>query len=146
MERRCLLVTLGTATLAVPLYQLTGVEPVARLVPLPRVPAWVLGATHRQGAVLSVIDLAALLGQDDATVDLSGARLLVAADDDLGVAFAVAGITETRTFDDGQIEPVAGEFDGRLACVLTGTITDGEQRIGLLDLPAVLRVPEFALA
>lgn len=146
MERRCLLVTMGNATLAVPLHQLTGVEPPVRLVPLPRVPPWVLGATHRQGTVLSVIDLAALLGLDDATLDLASARLLVAADDDLRIAFAVAGITETRTYDDEQLEPVTDDSGGRLAHVLGGTIIAGDDRIGLLDLPAILRAPELAAA
>ena len=146
MERRCLLVTLGTAKLAVPLHQLTGVEPVVRVVPLPRVPAWVLGATHRQGTVLSVIDLAALLGLDDTTLDLTSARLLVAADDDLRIAFAVAGITETRAYDDEQLQPVTEGSNGRLAGVVSGAIAEGEDRIGLLDLPAVLRTPELAAA
>ena len=141
MEQRCLLVPLGPSTFGVPLQQLLGVEPVTRIVPLPHVPSWVLGVTHRQGQVLSVVDLTALLGLPAGPAPAAGGRLLIAADGDLTVAFAVPEVSEVRSIDPDRVEPPTG--GDAVSRFLTGIVSEGEQALGLLDLMQVLRSPEL---
>lgn len=147
VTERCLLVTLGGGNFGVPLRQLVSVEPMPRVVPVPRVPAWMLGVTYRQGSVLSVIDLAAVLDIDGALDNVDkGARLLIAAEGDLSAALAVPAVTEVFDVEPEHVTPIAPLPDRRVNRFLTGHVTYGEQSFSLLDLGRLMRAPEFLLA
>lgn len=143
MEQRCVLVPLGDATYGVPLRQLLGVEPLARLVPLPNVPPWLLGVTYRQGMVLSVVDLGALLQVAPALPEGGEARLLVAVDGDLTVALAVPAVTEVRVVAPEQVQPAPPVSTSAANRFLGGVVAQGDQPFGLLDMARLLRSPEF---
>lgn len=58
-----LVVGVGKALYAMPLIELGGVVPLAELTPLPGAPDFIAGVANLQGRVLSVVHLAALLGE-----------------------------------------------------------------------------------
>lgn len=147
VTERCLLVALGDGYFGVPLRQLVSVEPMPRVVPVPRVPPWLLGVTYRQGRVLPVIDLASILHVDGALDrDNKGARLLIAADGDLSAALAVPAATEVFNVEPEHIVPIAPMPDRLVNRFLTGHVTYGERSFSLLDLGRLMRAPEFLLA
>lgn len=63
---RFLVMTVGAHRYALPFGQVTEVAEVRPLSPVPRAPAWCLGATRSHGTVVAVVDLAAYLdGEPD---------------------------------------------------------------------------------
>ena len=146
VTERCLLINLGAGDYAVPLRQLLSIEPMARVVPVPRVPSWILGVTYREGRVLPVVDLGVMLS-DGVEPDLEHtvARLLIAVDGDVAVALAVPAATEVFTVSAEHIAPVPPLPDRTVNRYLTGNVTYGEQSFGMLDLGRLMRSPEFLL-
>ncbi|MGI8914944.1 MAG: chemotaxis protein CheW [Chloroflexota bacterium] len=146
VTERCLLVNLGGAIFGVSLRQLISVEPMARVMPIPRVPAWLLGVTYRQGRVISVVDLAAMLQLSTALDrDAKDARLLIATEGDFSAALAVPLTTEVFNVAPEQVGPIAPLPDRPVNRFLTGQVNYGEQLFGLLDLGCLMRSPEFML-
>ncbi len=146
MTERCLLISLDDGDFAVPLRQLVSVEPMAHVVPVPRVPAWILGVTYREGRVLPVVDLAAMLREGVGPHPESTlSRLLIAADGDISVALAVPAATEVVTVAPEHVAPVPPLPDRAINRYLTGHVTYGEQSFGMLDLARLMRSPAFLL-
>lgn len=145
MTERCLLITLGGGDYGVPLRQLLSVEPMPKVVPVPRVPAWLLGVTYRQGRVLSVVDLAAMTSAGGGASGAAPTRLLIAADSDIVVGLAVSSTTDVFAVAPEHVTPVPKLPDRPINRFLTGHVTYGEQSFGVLDLTRVMRSPQFLM-
>lgn len=139
MSVRCVFVTLGPHTVAVPVADLRGVEAITQVIPLPHVEPWVLGATHHQGAVYSVIDLALIMGVTDESISPQNARMLVHRDADIRVALGVTPSTIMKTFEETALEDVA-PLQQDLVRHCSRTIVDGDQRIPVLDSGSILEL------
>jgi chemotaxis signal transduction protein len=137
MATRCVMVSLGSETAGVPLADLTGVEQVPRVAPLPNVPPWVLGATHHQGIVYSVVDLALALGLTSAAVRASSARMLLHRDRRARLALAVTGATVMRTFATESTD-TARLASTVLVPYCKGSLEDGNDVYPLLDSRRIL--------
>jgi purine-binding chemotaxis protein CheW len=144
MTERCLIVSVGGGDFGVPLRQLLSVEPMPKVVPVPRVPAWLLGVTYRQGRVLSVVDLAAMVS--DGGSAWPPTRLLIAADSDAVVGLAVSSASDVFAVAPEHVSPVPSLPDRPINRYLTGHVTYGEQSFGVLDLTRLMRSPEFLLS
>jgi chemotaxis signal transduction protein len=141
---RFLGITVNGEAFGLPLRQLIGVEPISRIVPVPNVPPWLLGVTYHQSRVLSVTDLGAFLELGPAAALAEGtARLLIAADGDNAVAFAVPAVTGVVSVQADQVGPVPSAPASPVNRFLRGLVFDGDRKVGLLDLVALLRSPEF---
>lgn len=144
---RCLIITIGEGDFGVPLRQLVSVEPMPKVVPVPRVPAWLLGVTYRQGRVLSVVDLATMVGAGESVNSgESPTRLLIAADSDVFVGLAVSAATEVFSVAPEHVSPVPALPDRPINRYLTGHVTYGEHSFGVLDLTRLMRSPEFLVS
>lgn len=141
---RYLHITANGEAYGVPLRQLLSVEPMARVVPLPNAPPWLLGVTYRQGRVYSVADLNALLDPEaPPTPSNESARLLIVADQELAVALAVPAATDVFVVTAEQVEPAPPVSAPLARQFLSGQIRQAESVFCLLDLGRLLHSPDF---
>ncbi len=121
---------LNARTYAVTPSSVESVAPVQRIVPVPTVGAHVRGVIHTRGRIIAVIDLAALLGIDEAPAASESARMVVVSGryPFAFVADATLGIwacpDHTRSNDDGPM--------------VLGRIANGDEAATLLDAGAVI--------
>lgn len=110
---------------AVPLESVQEVEHVPNHAPVPRSADWVLGVANLRGSILTLVDLASLLGVGSwqATKD---ARMLVVGGDD-PVALAIDRLRGMRRLTDISRSPVWATLPGRTQNYVTGVHhSDGE--------------------
>jgi chemotaxis signal transduction protein len=63
-DRRFLLMQAGNHQYAISLEQVAEVCELKRLSPVPRAPAWCMGATRSSGLIVAVVDLAGYIGEE----------------------------------------------------------------------------------
>jgi purine-binding chemotaxis protein CheW len=112
------------------------VAPAQAPIPVPTVPPHVRGVVHLRGRILTVIDLAVVLGLDGAAGDERDRRLVVVAADPHPYAFRAdltLGVRHVAAED--TTPPGETPEDGVL---IRGRFTDGGHVISILDPSALL--------
>jgi purine-binding chemotaxis protein CheW len=138
--QRCLLCELGEMRFAVPLARLHGVEPYARVTPLPRLPGWVIGVTNVRGAVVGVVDLARFLNLGETR--LGHGRLLLCSAGPYQIALAVTTAQSLVDCPQSALRQPPN-VNGRLARYVAGLVSDDDTPVLLLDVERLLASGEL---
>jgi purine-binding chemotaxis protein CheW len=133
-----LVVRLGNESYGLPLRALTAAyQLTTTIVPVPCTPPFVAGITNIRGHVVPVIDLAVLLGLSSTdTTDLTA--IVVAANDDITLAFRVSSIDNAILVKVGELIPVSGLFDLPRLDYFQGVLPNGTI---VLNMDAILSDP-----
>jgi purine-binding chemotaxis protein CheW len=133
-----LVVMLGDEPYGLPLRALTAAyQATMPIVPVPCTPSFIAGVANIRGHVVTVIDLAVLLGISGTTaLDLTA--IVVVANDDMTVAFRVSAIGDAILVKVGELVPVSGLFDLAKREYLQGALPDGTI---VLNMDAILNDP-----
>jgi purine-binding chemotaxis protein CheW len=132
-----LLVTIRGEAYALPIDSIMTIYNDIPVVPIPCVPPYVAGLANVRGHLLPVIDLAVLLGVPG-SAEAESTALIVAANEEMTVAFRVEAIGDVEALALDKLSPVpAASAIGRAAC-LRGVLPDGTV---LLDVAAILADP-----
>ena len=132
---RLIVFRLGADRFAVPVDDIAVILEVPAISPVPGTPAWVLGVANHRGDLLPVVDLAALLGLEQAR-PRSGAYLLVAVVDGVptGVGCRVDQLDDVLAVASASIQaPLATVAPVRLPWV-EGEIALDDQIVPVLRL------------
>jgi purine-binding chemotaxis protein CheW len=117
---------------ALPSQSVQNVERGFEITPLPNVAPWVLGITQLWGTIVSVVDLAAFVGQGMTQVT-PRSRLLAVTVRDMPAGFLVDGVTEIRTMGPSiRRDFIAGAPDWTHP-FLDGVVQEGGRLIVALD-------------
>lgn len=119
---------------ALPIDLITVVYRDVVVIPVPCVPNFVAGMANVRGHLVSVLDLAAVLGVEG-TSNAAEAALVVAATSDANIGFRVEMVGEVVDLAVNQMNPVPPNMNLAQADYLQGIFPDGT---ALLNLKAVL--------
>jgi purine-binding chemotaxis protein CheW len=116
---------------AIPVTQVSGVSELGQVTPVPGSPPGVLGVRNLRGHLVPVIDLAVMLGVS--RVDAPGYLLVAQAQEEqAGLAIdAVSGVSE-----------LPDQAEDAESGMLSGTVLDGDDLVGVIDVPAVFDAVE----
>jgi purine-binding chemotaxis protein CheW len=117
-----IVLTVAGTDIAVPLGFVLEVERVPAIVPVPGGPAWVRGIANLRGTILSIADLAAMLG-------LRSPEPL---------ALGVDAVRGMRRLSPGSLLNLDGALPDQLTRFVTGIHRDGGDLIHTIDLPRLL--------
>lgn len=131
-EQNALSLVVNKEHYAVPIDSLQAVYRRIRVTPVPCSPTFVSGIANVRGRILPVLNLSLLLGAGNSGSDDEG--VIVAANDEMTVAFQVQTIGEVMTFAQVDLEPVISGAQGYVKAFLP----DGS---GLLDMQSILEDP-----
>jgi chemotaxis signal transduction protein len=99
-EAQFLVVALAGTEMALSASNVTGVERVNDITPVPNTVAWVLGVANLRGAITSVVDLRRFLGIPPEAVT-TRSRVVVATTRDMTIGFLVDGVGEFQPIPEG---------------------------------------------
>ena len=111
------------------------------IVPVPCVPDFVAGIANVRGHLISVLDLAAVLGLECGK-ELAEAALVVAEAGDTRIGFRVETIGEVVELSMSQLNPVPNDINLAQPAYLQGLFPDGT---ALLNMRAILEVPRLVV-
>jgi purine-binding chemotaxis protein CheW len=128
-------------TYALPIDAITVTLRSFAIVPIPCVPKFVAGVANVRGHLVSVLDLAALLGlqSTDGTVD--GVLVVVQADE-INIGFHVEAIGDVIELSANDMTPVSPTINLTHPEYLDGIFPGG---VGLLNIEAILRDPGLVI-
>jgi purine-binding chemotaxis protein CheW len=121
-------VRVGAERYALPAEHVPEVAELGTVTRVPGAPARILGVRNLRGEVLAVADLVQVLGSPPTG---AASRLVVAEDGPLRAGLAVDAVEDV-----GELPPVTHRADSPL---LSGAAMVGDDLVGLLDVPALLR-------
>ncbi len=137
-----LVVMLGDEPYGLPLQALTAAYQVTTpIVPVPCTPPFIAGVANIRGHVVPVINLAVLLGVSS-TAASDFAAMVVAANDEMTVAFHVSAIGNAILVKVGELVPVPELFDLAQKDYVRGALPDGTI---VLNLDAILNDPALII-
>ncbi len=119
---------------ALPVELLTAVYSQMPVVPVPCVSSFVAGVANIRGRIFTVLDLGVLLSTSETSAS-SQFALVVAANEEMSIAFKVTSVGEITTFVADDLSPVPANFDTARPEYLEGVFPDGTV---LLDVNAIL--------
>ena len=134
-----LTVTLGHEVFALPISELRAVYVDVPVVPVPCVPSYVAGIANIRGRIMPVLNLTILLDVPKAAASKLG-TLIVAANDDISIAFAVEAIKDTIAIQTNKLSSLSSDVTAAKAKYLQGLLVDD---IALVDVQAILNDPQL---
>lgn len=117
---------------ALPSQSVQNVERGFEITPLPNVAPWVLGIAQLWGVIISVVDLAAFVGQGHANLT-PRSRLLAVTVRDMQIGFLVDGVTEIRTMSAAIRRDASGGAPDWTRPYIDGVVQDSGRLIVALD-------------
>lgn len=117
---------------AFPSQSVQNVERGFEITPLPNVAPWVLGIAQLWGVIISVVDLAAFVGQGHANMT-PRSRLLAVTVRDMQIGFLVDGVTEIRTMSAAIRRDASGGTPEWARPYIDGVVQDSGRLIVALD-------------
>ena len=134
-------ITMRGEAYALAIDSITTVYQQVPVVPIPCVPPFVAGLANVRGHLIPVINLATLLGVPGGTV-AEAAHLIVAANDEMTVAFRVENIGDVQPLPLDRLSPVPATLALERTAYLRGVLPDGTV---LLDMEAILGDPALVV-
>lgn len=135
-----LIIALEGEKYALPIDAITVVFRDIVVIPVPCVPQFVAGIANVRGHLVSVIDLAALMGLPTHSDD--SCALVVAESGDIRVGFRIESIGDVVELTMNQMGPVPSNINFASMECLVGIFPDG---ITLLDVKAILNDPRMVV-
>ena len=136
-----LLVIMQGETYGLLLEAITAVYQDVTIIPIPCAPNFVAGIANVRGHLVSILDLAMLLGLEGSS-NTSGAGLIVAEFEDAHIGFRVEVIGEVVELSTAGMNPVPANMNLAHPQYLRGIFPDGT---ALLDMKSVLNDPRLAV-
>lgn len=136
-----LIASMGGETYALPIDAITVTLRNFTIIPIPCVPPFVAGVANVRGHIISVLDLAVLLGLQSSDRTTSGVLVVVQADD-ITVGFHVEAIGEVIELSANEMAPISPTINLSHPEYFHGIFPDGT---GLLNITAILHDPRLVL-
>lgn len=133
---QCVVLSVAATEIAVPLDVVLEVERVPELVPVPGGPEWALGVANLRGTILTVVDLARLLGIGAWSAGPDGRVVVVRSEEPL--ALVVDGVSGMRRLSPATRFRLDDGLPEGLSRYTAGLHRDGGELIHALDLPRLL--------
>jgi purine-binding chemotaxis protein CheW len=134
-----LVVTVDTDRYALPLTAVREVVSEYRVTPVPCAPAAIRGVVNLRGEIVSVTDLAILLGSRT-EASIRPAPLVVVTDGSVTTALLVDSVADMATVPEDGLAPPLAVADKAHAEAVAGSFSTEDGPVALLD-PAALLVP-----
>jgi twitching motility protein PilI len=135
-DEQYIVLTVAGTDIAIPLGMVLEVERVPPLVPVPGGQPWVRGIANLRGTILTVTDLAAMLGLGVWTQRADARVLVVHSVEPL--ALGVDAVRGMRRLAPGSRFHLDGALPEHLTRYVTGVHRDGGDLIHTIDLPRLL--------
>ena len=140
-----LVIRLGYEFYGLPLQSLTAayqdkINLTTPIVPVPCTPPFVAGIANIRGRVIPVIDMARWLGIPDEDTSSTSTGIVIAANEDVTMAFRVDAIGDAILVRVNDITPVSKLFDLAHSEYLQGTLPNGTI---LLNIDEILNDPSL---
>jgi purine-binding chemotaxis protein CheW len=126
---------------ALPIDAITAVYQDVTVVPVPCVPEFVAGIANVRGRLISVLDLAAILGLESSGHNAQAALVLAEAGD-TSVGFRIETVGEVVELQMNEINPVPANMNYEQAGYLVGLFPDGT---AVLNMQAILDDPHLVV-
>ncbi len=125
--------------LALPAANVSGVERVGDITPVPNTVTWVLGVANLRGAITSVVDLRQFLGLPREEIT-SRSRIIVASAKEMIVGFLVDGVLEFRALPDESLtrDAVRQQAPPWLGPYVDAVVAIAGRRVFVLDVTKLL--------
>jgi purine-binding chemotaxis protein CheW len=139
--RRCLIFGMGDLACALPIANVTEIGRPLAVMPIPFVPAWILGISNLRGDLVSIVDLRAFLGLCEPGIR-SGSRLVVVRSlrEDIQAGLIVDEVKQIVQLPARPPEPAAPLSDP-LAPYLQGICDWNGRMLALIDAERLLLSP-----
>lgn len=134
-----MLLEVGQIGLAVPTTNITGVEQIGQIVPLPNTVAWLRGIANLRGAITSVVDFHRLFGLAPVP-DSAKSRITVLTARGVAIGFVIDDIRAIVSITDQQINRAAAQsmIPPWLAPYCTGVIANASRAYCVCDVDRFL--------
>ncbi|MDH3600816.1 MAG: chemotaxis protein CheW [Candidatus Tectomicrobia bacterium] len=129
---------------AVPVTSILEIGRVPRITAIPNVPPWIPGVINLRGEIISVIDLRAFLGIDEACQADSRRMLVVKTQgEEITTSLVVDQVRGFVRLDTKQLAAAGTSLDDWVAPYLTGVFEYEDQVLAVMDLESFLLSPEI---
>lgn len=142
-ESRYVVFQIGQQLAAISLNGIGEIDRMPNYTALPGTPAWCLGIANLRGQIVSVTDLAELIGEDGATVS-KNQKVMIVRSQNLGASTAlvvdrvigIRNLTEGRINRPEDLESSLAQFAPEIASI-------GHDQVMLLDPDLIMQHPEM---
>jgi purine-binding chemotaxis protein CheW len=144
LQAQYILFILLKTAYAVPLHNVSEIGQPLDTTPVPNVPAWVRGVANLRGEVISMVDLRAFLGLDEAGHG-QASRMMVAQarQGEMTTGLIVDRILGIRALGKDQIHAPTAPVESSIAPYLQGACEDDGRMVVVLDLEKLLLSDEM---
>ena len=133
---------MGDGRFGAPLSNVLEIQRTPNITPLPRTPPWLWGVTNLRGQIISVVDLAGVLGVPSSDESAERRIMVVQSDNAAFVAgFVVDRVHGIRSVPDSMIETPTAKVVDQLAEFVEGVTQLQEQIIAVLRFEKLLSAP-----
>jgi purine-binding chemotaxis protein CheW len=130
--------TMGSERYALPIDAISAVYQHVAITPLPCVPRYVAGITNVRGRVISVLDLAVILGAEGA--DVNQTALIVTEAEGASIGLRIENLGDVVELSMADLNPVSDHMGLLYPEYFLGIFPDG---IALLDVAAIVNDPRL---
>ncbi len=133
-----LLFRLGEEWYAVKVEDVREIHQEYHITPIPCVPDFILGVINIRGEIISVTDIARLMGVGSISDDEGILPAIVIQNDECATAMVVDEIGDITDVSKDGIEPPVSTMDKTQAEFVSGSVYIGERLIGLMNVDRIL--------
>jgi purine-binding chemotaxis protein CheW len=139
----CLVFSLGGSKFGIPIQQVTELDKLPRITPVPNVPDWVRGVTNLRGEILSVLDLRLLLGMERRESLERGRILVVRLGEDLTAALVVDEVNGIAKYAQERLTPAGAGEGEKVIPLLDGIYSSEDIALKILNMDKLMATPEL---
>lgn len=139
----CIVFGLGGTRYAVPMSNVTEIDTLPRVTPVPHTPDFVRGVTNRRGEVVCVLDLRVLLGLEPAAAQPRQRILVMKTRNEHIAAMVVDEVRGTTGLPLNSLPGPLGPVNDRVAELLAGVSQHQEQILNVLDVEKLFAIEEM---
>lgn len=143
IRESCIVFGLDGTRYAVPMKNVTEIDTLPRVTPVPHTPEFVRGVTNRRGEVVCVLDLRALLGMEPAAPQPRQRILVMRTAGDHSAAMVVDEVRGTTALPLSSLPGPLGPVNDRVAELLAGVSQHQEQILNVLDVEKLFATQEM---
>ena len=141
---RYVIFVIADSLYAVPVTSILEIGRIPRITPIPNVPPWIPGVINLRGEIISVIDLRAFLGIDEAYQSDSSRMLVVKTQgEEITTSLVVDQVRGFMRLDTKQMAAAGTSLDDWVAPYLSGVYEYEDQVLAVMDLESFLLSPEI---
>ncbi len=143
VRESCIVFGLDGTRYAVPMRNVTEIDTLPRVTPVPHTPEFVRGVTNRRGEVVCVLDLRVLLGLEQSAPQPRQRILVMRTSRDHAAAMVVDEVRGTIALAMNSLPGPLGPVSDRAAELLAGVSQHQEQILNVLDVEKLFALEEM---